>query len=265
MLPIQSKDNPRFRSVRGLLEQASLRRKLGQTVLEGTHLLSAYQQQGLRPQSIWLAEQAQSHPEVQALLQGWPDVPVLLLADGLYQQLRSLGPGVDVLAVIEVPAAPAAIDWQGDLLILDRVQDSGNVGTLLRSAAAAGFRTVLCTEGTASVWSPRVLRAGMGAQFGLSIHEHLNAEALLQQCQVPLLATSSHADQSLYAQDLRGPVGWLMGNEGQGVGAALLAAAQPVCIPQPGGQESLNVAVAGSVCLFETVRQRLMEQAACPD
>ena len=124
-----------------------------------------------------------------------------------------------------------------------------------------GDPQVLAMKGTVGLWSPKVLRAGMGAHFGLQLHELCDSTdslAQLQALDLPLLATSSHAAQSLYAQDLRGPVSWLMGNEGQGVGAALLAAAQPVCIPQPGGQESLNVAVAGSVCLFETVRQRLV-------
>ncbi len=256
MLSVTSRDNPRFKAVRGLLEQAALRRKQGLTVLEGTHLLLAAQQAGLTPQSLWVGETALAHLEVQALLGHWPAVPVFVLADALYAQLRSLGPGVDVLGVLAIPVPVAPARWDGDLLVLDGVQDSGNVGTLLRSAAAAGFGTVLCTTGTASVWSPRVLRAGMGAQFGLTIFEHLSPAEIAKTAQVPLLATSSHATSTLYDQDLTGPHGWVLGNEGQGVSAALLACATAVRIPQPGGQESLNVAVAGSVCLFESVRQR---------
>lgn len=257
MQSILSRDNPRFKAVRGLLEQASLRRKLGQTVLEGTHLLEAYRLQGHVPLALWVSETVLDHPEVASLLAHWGAVATHVLPEALYAQLRSLGPGVDVLGVIALPSPNRPIAWDQDLLVLDRIQDSGNVGTLLRSAAAAGWRQILCTQGTASVWSPRVLRAGMGAQFGLEIHEQVSVATLQAQCQVPLLATSSHAQHSVYAHDLRPAHGWLLGNEGQGVSDELLTLATPLSIPQPGGQESLNVAVAGSICLFEAVRQRL--------
>jgi len=253
---IASKDNPRIKHVRGLLEQASQRRKSAQTVLEGVHLLDACRQAGIRPESIYLAESAQTHPEVNDLLDHWPEVQCTLLTDSLYKGLRTLGQGIDIMAVISTPTATLPEQISTDVLILEDVQDSGNVGTLLRTAAAAGIKQIICTSGTASVWSPRVLRAGMGAQFSLTVIEHADIADVIARLQLPLYATSSHATDELYDLTLSGPVAWLMGNEGQGASSQALSHAHPIAIPQPGGQESLNVAIAGAICMFEMVRQR---------
>ena len=137
------------------------------------------------------------------------------------------------------------------------MQDPGNVGTLLRSAAAAGIDQVICTKGSASLWSPRVLRAGMGAHFSLQTFENIALEDLLPQFKIPVYVTSSHRSSSLYSKDLRKACVWILGNEGQGVSDYALQHAEAVTIPQPGGQESLNVAIAGSICFFEMVRQRI--------
>ncbi len=257
-LPITSRDNPRIKHLRGLLEQASIRRKSQQTLLEGIHLLDAYHRAGLTPDSIFFSETMLTHPEVNDLLDAWPQVARFVLPEALYKELRTLGQGIDIMALIDTASAPLPEHINRDVLILEDVQDAGNVGTLLRTAAAAGITQIICTTGTASVWSPRVLRAGMGAQFGLQITEHARIEDLVTRLQIPLHATSSHATHSLYALDLTTPTAWLMGNEGQGASDTALAQAIAVSIPQPGGQESLNVAIAGAVCMYEMVRQRLI-------
>jgi len=172
--------------------------------------------------------------------------------------MRTLGQGIDIMALIDTAFVALPEQLNTDVLILEDVQDAGNVGTLLRTAAAAGIKQVICTKGTALVWSPRVLRAGMGAQFGIQVIEHADIKEILERLTIPLHATSSHANQSLCALNLKTPIAWLMGNEGQGASQIALENAISVSIPQPGGQESLNVAVAGAVCMFEMVRQRLI-------
>jgi RNA methyltransferase, TrmH family len=259
---ITSRDNPRLKHLRGLLEHASVRRKSGQTVLEGIHLLDAYQRAGLMPDSIFLSESVLTHPEVNdlfdhSLLDQWQQVPRFVLPDGLYKEIRTLGQGIDIMALIDSIHVPLTERLTNDVLIMEDVQDTGNVGTLLRTAAAAGIRQVICTIGTASVWSPRALRAGMGAQFGLEIIEQVNISDVIQRLDIPLYSTSSHASLNLYSMNLTTPVAWLMGNEGQGASDVAMSNAIAVNIPQPGGQESLNVAIAGAVCMFEMVRQRL--------
>ena len=206
---------------------------------------------------ILVAESAHSHPEVAQLLALMPAaMPVTTLSDKLYQSIRTLGTGIDIMAIMDTPSPVLDSVIESDCLILNDVQDSGNVGTLLRTAAAVGIQTILCTTATAQIWSPKTLRAGMGAQFSLQIYEGLSVDDILSSVQVPLLATSSHTDTLIYQQDLTAPVAWVLGHEGQGVCDALMQSATPIALPQPNGQESLNVAIAGALCLYETLRQR---------
>jgi TrmH family RNA methyltransferase len=142
-------------------------------------------------------------------------------------------------------------------VLLDGVQDPGNVGSILRSAGAAGITQVFCSPGTAFCWSPKVLRAAMGAHFVLEIFENVDLAELIRHSQTAVLAMSGYAEQKLYDVDLRQPVGWLLGHEGQGVAADLMAlATHQVVIPHAGQVESLNVAAAAAVCFFEQLRQR---------
>ena len=149
---------------------------------------------------------------------------------------------------------PNVIDH--DCLIINGVQDNGNLGTLLRTASAVGVKTVICTTGSASAWSPKTLRAGMGANFSLTIFEGISVDEILMKVKVPMFATSSHTDHIIYQTDLRQPLALIMGHEGQGVDERLLSQSAPIALPQPNGQESLNVAIAGALCLYEVLRQR---------
>ena len=253
---IQSKDNPKLKQLRGLIEQSSLRKKQQQTVLEGAHLIESYLINH-QPVCMFTTEEGFDHIENQHSIE-MSTCPLFLLPDAIYKSLSTLGQSTPLMAIIDIPQHQQAIDPTIDTLLLDQVQDPGNVGTLLRSAAAVGIKQIITTKGTASLWSPRVLRAAMGAHFSLQVFENQNAIELLSEFKIPVLATSSHQPQSIYSLDLTQPCVWVLGNEGQGVHEDLLQQAQAVTIPQPGGQESLNVAVAGSVCMFEMMRQRLV-------
>lgn len=253
---IISDKNQSVKLAKALLTQARQRKKLAQTVLEGTHLIDAALRSNYPFIQLLVAHSASTHPEVQQILSRiTTDISMLILSDSLYQSIRSLGSGIDIMAIIKVPA-PILSSITNDCLILNDVQDSGNVGTLLRTAAAIGIDTILCTSMTAQAWSPKTLRAGMGAQFALSIYEGLSNQEVLDHVKLPLLATSSHTDTLIYQHDLRMPVAWIMGHEGQGVCDELMQCATPIALPQPNGQESLNVAIAGALCLYETLRQR---------
>lgn len=253
---ITSDKNNTVKLVKGLLTQARQRKKHSQTVLEGVHLIDAALRSDYPFAQILLAESAHTHPEVGQLLTRLPNhTPIITLSDSLYESIRSLGTGIDIMALITIPT-PSLPMLAEDCLILNDVQDSGNVGTLLRTAAAVGIPHVLCTNATAQAWSPKTLRAGMGAQFALHIYEGLSIQDILDHVQAPLFATSSHTDTLIYQHDLTQPIAWIMGHEGQGVSAELMQCATPIALPQPNGQESLNVAIAGSLCLYETLRQR---------
>jgi TrmH family RNA methyltransferase len=183
-------------------------------------------------------------------------VACLVLGGTLFSGLSQLEQGVEILFVIATPGNAESAPLTQSAVLLDNVQDPGNVGSILRSAAAAGVQRILCGPGTAFAWSGKVLRAGMGAHFALRIEEGVDLEAALQSAQVPVYATSSHADCRLYQLDLSGPAVWIFGHEGQGVAPGLLKlATRRVAIPHAGPVESLNVAASAAVCLFEHLRQ----------
>jgi RNA methyltransferase, TrmH family len=174
---------------------------------------------------------------------------VVVVPDALMKTLSTLESPPRIGALLGLPAE-AALASQAFSVVLDRLQDAGNVGSILRSAAAFGVQQVLAIKGTAALWSPKVLRAGMGAHFALQLVEGLSPDDL-DPLQVPLLATSSHAGLVLGQAALPHPCAWVLGHEGRGVDEALMArCAHTVSIPQPGGEESLNVAAAAAICLF---------------
>ena len=252
---LESKDNAKIKHLRGLMELNSARKKHQQTVLEGAHLCLAWLQQQKKFSALFTTEATLEHPEFSQIMQ-LHQGHIFILSEVLYKDLSLLGTTLPCLAIIELPQNPPQIDFNQDTLILENVQDPGNVGTLLRSAAAANIKQVLCTQGSASLWAPRVLRAGMGAHFSLSCYENIVLQEILPHFKIPVYVTSSHRSTSLYSKDLSQACVWILGNEGQGASDYALKHAQAVTIPQPGGQESLNVAIAGSICLFEMVRQR---------
>ncbi len=242
---ITSRDNPLLKDLRKLSQDSTAYRKQARVWLEGDHLCRAALKRGLKPvlglfsESFWpLApvEFAQAAPKT------------IVVADKMFHDLSGLESPARMGFVIDLPHQ-APLQPQSHTVILDRVQDAGNVGSILRSAAAFGVLQVLALKGTAALWSPKVLRAGMGAHFGLHLVEGLD-RVELQSLAVPLVVTSSHVGQLLHERPLPKPCAWVMGHEGQGVCEELLArAALSVRIGQPGGEESLNVAAAAAICL----------------
>jgi TrmH family RNA methyltransferase len=254
---ITSKDNAFYKHLKHLAQSSQQRRRAGQTLLEGVHLADAYLGAVGQPLSCVVSEPALNDPEVAAIWSRVDESLRICLPQTLFEPLSTLANGVALVFLIEMPAGQMPKRQTADCVILDAVQDAGNVGSILRSAAAAGVRDIFCTSGTALVWSSKVLRAGMGAHFVLNIVEHCPADALAPRLGVPLLATSLQAETSLYACDLSAPVAWVFGNEGAGVSEAWLSQVKtPIRIPQPGGMESLNVAACAAICLYEAVRQR---------
>ena len=251
---ISSKDNPLLVRVRKLLADPGGYRKLGEVWLEGEHLCAAFVQRGGRPLQAIVSAEGLLQPALREL--AGHAAAVAVVPGELMAALSTLESPPAIGFVVATPTAPA-ITPDAPSLVLDRLQDAGNVGTILRSAAAFGFTQVVALKGTAALWSPKVLRAGMGAHFGLRLVEGVEADALAA-LRVPLLATSSHAARSLHEVDLPWPCAWVMGHEGQGVSPVLeQRCAMTLRIPQPGGEESLNVAAAAAVCLYESARQRV--------
>lgn len=256
---ISSRDNPQYKLLRQLADSSQARKKHKQTLLDGIHLCQAWLQHKGAPILCAVSDSARMHPEVDAIVADCQsrNVPCLLLPDALFGALSQLENGVAILFLVETPQTDKIPLLNQSAVLLDQLQDPGNLGSILRSAAAAGIAQVFCSSGTVAAWSPKVLRAGMGAHFVLEIVENVDLSVLISTSDLPVLATSSHARQSLFAADLRQPFAWLFGHEGQGVSADLLALTSlHVAIPHLGSIESLNVAASAAVCFFEQLRQR---------
>jgi TrmH family RNA methyltransferase len=250
---VSSRDNPLLVRLRKVAHDPAGYRKAAQVWIEGDHLCDAYLRRGGTPAQAVVAASAWPRPAVRALAQR--AAAVVVVPDALMADLSTLESPPALGFVIDWPG-PGAVAAGLPSVVLDRVQDAGNVGAILRSAAAFGCTQVIALKGTAALWSPKVLRAGMGAHFALRLVEGL-VPAGLDGLGVPLVATSSHAGAALHRCALPWPCAWLFGHEGQGVAAELLHRCDTtVRIAQPGGEESLNVAAAAAVCLYESSRQR---------
>jgi TrmH family RNA methyltransferase len=253
---IRSRDNQRFKLLRQLAGSTRERRKAGLALLDGAHLIAAYCASGGVPEQLILSESGRSNAEVTRLAAGVSGQGLIVLADALFHDIAQVATPTGIIALIRTPKPrplPAAIER---CVMLENIQDAGNLGSILRSTAAAGIATVMLSQGCAFPWSPKVLRAGMGAHFSLHVFDNADLAAIVPRLSGRLICASGHAEKSIYQADLRGPLTWVFGNEGAGVSAALSAAAtERVRIPMPGGTESLNVAAAAAVCLFEQLRQ----------
>ncbi len=250
---VTSAANVLLKDLRRLAHDTTGYRKQGRIWVEGDHLCRALLGRGVQPaiavfkESFWTSagrDWSRHAPKN------------VVVADALFNGLSTLESPADMGFIVDLP--PAAPLRPGvATVILDRVQDAGNVGAILRSASAFGFPQVLAIKGTAALWSTKVLRAGMGAHFGLQLVEGLDASAL-EDLQVPIITTSSHQGEWLHRQLLPWPCAWALGHEGQGVSADLAARASlAVRIAQPGGEESLNVASAAAICLHASAAARL--------
>lgn len=259
MRRITAADNPHYKHLKRLARSARERRSSACCLLDGMHLIEAYGSHCGRPQEILVSESGLARTEIAAYLAGDPCADAItLLSDRLFGDLALVDTPSGIMAVVALPQAGRAPDHEAETIVLDGVQDPGNVGSILRSAAAAGVRQVVLSRDCAQVWSAKVLRAAMGAHFQLDIHESDDPAAFLAAYRGQVLATRVDAPTSLYEAMFMPPLAWVFGSEGQGLQPLVAAACHlHLRIPMSAGSESVNVAAAAAVCLFERTRRHL--------
>ncbi|MBI4755239.1 MAG: RNA methyltransferase [Betaproteobacteria bacterium] len=256
MKQITSRENAAFRSLRALAHSGRERRRHNRTVVDGAHLVAACLRGGVDICTLAVTERGLQDPEIGALAAN-SRAETIILSDTLFAEASPVESPAGILAVIAVPASPAPTLRGGSCVVLEGVQDTGNVGSILRSAVAAGIGDAVLTAGCAQAWSPRVLRAAMGAHFCLRVHERADALSLLEGYCGEVVATLLSEADPVFDIDLLGPVAWLFGSEGSGLSGSLARrATRRATIPMPGATESINVAAAAAICLFEEVRQK---------
>jgi TrmH family RNA methyltransferase len=253
---ITSKDNPAIKELRALATDARELRARQRTLLDGPHLIEAYRHHHGTPELLVLSDAGSRNSEALKLVAAYPDVEVVQVPDNLFREISGVATPVGILAEIRIPEtgdAPIA----GSCVMLDAVQDGGNIGAILRTAAAAGIGEVLLGRGCAGAWLPKVLRAAQGAHFGLRIREQMDLSSLLPGYPGTSVATVAREGTPLFDLALTGNIAWIFGNEGAGIADDLVAlAGQRTTIPIAADTESLNVAAAAAICMFEQVRQR---------
>lgn len=261
MKHITSRDNPLFKELKKLSGSARQRGKSALALLDGVHLVQACLDAGIKPLQVLVNVSSAQNGEIAALLDRNSGAPVIRLDDGLFAELTELKTPSGILALIPQPQDTIDLAQCRFALLLEDIQDPGNLGSMIRSAAAAGCDAVFLSKGCADAWSPRVLRAGMGGHFALAVQESADLPGVAGSFPGKVYAAALDAKQNLYACNLRSKLAFAIGNEGAGLTAALLEVCEPVTIPMPGRVESLNAAAAAAVCLFEAARQRSGQHA----
>jgi TrmH family RNA methyltransferase len=261
-VPIASRDNPRLKAVRALHERRG-RAQQRAYLVEGVTLLLDALAAGVRP-SLVLRDDSRLSAAQQAALEVAlaPHQPVVQpVAAAAFRVAATTDTPQGVLAVVPMPPAEAVPPPQPrDLfLIADRVQDPGNLGTMLRAAEGAGVRCVLTTPGTVDLFSPKVVRAGMGAHFRLALAAEVPWPRIraLVGASLPVLGADSAAGRAYDAIDWTAGAALVIGNEAGGLSPeARAAVTDSITIPLAAPVESLNAAIAAAVILFEAARQR---------
>jgi len=252
---LRSRDNPRVRRWHALVRDGRTRRAEASALIEGPHLLAAYLASGARPRAVLVSESGKAQAEIADLVRRAGVAPVTL-PDALFRWVADAATPVGLAAEITIPSAAALHASAGDCVFLEGIQDAGNVGAILRSAAAFGLRRAVLSQGCADPWSPKVLRAAMGGHFALRIAEVPDLAAALSEFRGTLVCAATSGGMPPDTLDLRGSLGWILGAEGQGVSPAVAdRAAARASVPLAAGVDSLNVAAAAAILFYERARQ----------
>lgn len=274
---ITSSQNPLLKDVRVLQAAgnpaAKLREAKSIALIEGIHLLQSWNaslDNFKKIRVILTTNAGLNHPEISDLInriakrtesgESLSHIDFVLVEESIWPELTDLNAAPQLIALVEVPVALNISNFSDDVIVLDGIQDAGNVGTILRTALAAGFTNVIALKGTAHLWSPKVLRAGMGVHPYLNIKEGVKPADFVMDVTTPKFSARLKAAKSIYdlSEALKEPIAWIFGNEGQGVSQLVNENSQGVYIPMNAQVESLNVASAAAVCLFETKRVRTL-------
>lgn len=271
---ITSREHPYVKQLVKLQKSAQFRKKTGATILDGIHLIQSYLSAyhvptGLR--SLVISESGQKNKEVISLQNACrhlKETQILYVTDSIFKKISPVRTPTGILACITIPVPDESSTLKDNglnfCILLESIQDPGNLGTIIRCAAAANVTITYLSIDCVDAWSPKTLRAAMGAHFFLNIYSDCNLKEITNHFQGQVLATSPYAPKTLYQSDLTQPTAFIFGNEGTGLSKEMLQEADEIIsIPIPGKTESLNAAAAVAICLFEKVRQD--QQAYHPD
>lgn len=250
---IESKDNAQVKRVVRLLKESKFRNQEQQSVVCGEHLIIEASKSKLLLQ-VWVLKE--SYEKYYSILHEC-NCDIMVVPAQVMSKLNILDSMTDILGVIKfVKNVP--FNHNADCLVLEHIQDPGNLGTILRAASASGIKQVVLSNNSVDIYNPKVLRASQGIQFNLMIFTNLDICQLLADYHGQILAFTPHTTNDLYNCDLSVPSALVFGNEGQGLSVEVLEQLNKhVKIPMLGNAESINLAMAATVAVFEMSRQRI--------
>jgi len=252
---LRSRANPRVRRWHRLVRDAKARRAQARALIEGQRLVGACLVAGGAIEELLVSQSGMAKREISSLVDR-AGVELVVLSDAVFRAIVDTDTPQGIAAEIAIPTTPPALAESRGCVMLDRIQDAGNVGAILRSAAAFGVQDVLLSSGCADPWSPKVLRAAMGGHFALRIGASRNPVSDVERFPGTVACAVPHGGVPIASADLKGPVLWIFGSEAQGVRGDLTARADlRVTIPMPGALESLNVGAAAAICFYEASRR----------
>ncbi|MBX9916733.1 MAG: RNA methyltransferase [Nitrosomonas sp.] len=258
---ITSRDHPLIKQLIRLEESSQYRKKTGLTLLDGIHLIQIYCSVLGAPENLIVSKAYIDDSENEhflTILFGHTPPKLTVVSNLLFREISPVKTPSGILALIALPGVKKDVSNGKEMfsVLLETIQDPGNLGSILRSAAAANVKDVYLSKQCADAWSPKTLRAAMGAHFFLHIHEDSDLQKVAQQFSGTVIATSIQANRNLFEISLVGPTAFVFGNEGAGLSKEMIQAAdENIVIPMPGKTESLNAAAAAAICFFEKVRQ----------
>lgn len=258
---ITSRDHPFIKQLIKLEGSVQYRKKTGLTLLDGIHLTQIYCSVVGAPESLVVSQLYFENTENKRFLNiliGNTTPKITVISNALFRAISPVKAPTGILALISLPGLKKATNSGKEMfsVLLESIQDPGNLGSILRSAAAANARDIYLSKHCTDAWSPKALRAAMGAHFFLHIRENCDLQQIAQQFPGNVIATSIQASKNLFEVSLTGPTAFIFGNEGAGLSKEMIQAAdENISIPMPGKTESLNAAAAAAICFFEKVRQ----------
>ena len=258
MQTITSATNPAVKLARKLLKSSRERARSGKILLDGAHLISEYAARfDLSGGTVFVADAAINSPEIKAILDTLPASTRLLEVPlRIFNTMSPVETPTGIVAICDRPNVPEPSEQAGLRLLLDGIQDPGNLGSILRTATAMDVEGIHVTATCVDAWSPKCLRGGMGAQFVVPLTTMAEQASIGGRFNGKIIATSSHGGQPLTDADLSGPLLVMFGGEGSGLRPELAEQAQATLhIPLKNAMESLNVAAAVAIFCYERLRQ----------
>ncbi|MBQ6438951.1 MAG: RNA methyltransferase [Mogibacterium sp.] len=264
LIRITSGDNSRIRLVRKLGTRKG-RNTEGRFVVEGRNLVSEVLERGLNVDFIMIPEgTSDDAPDFIKNCIESSGITVCEIQERVFDSLTDAGTGIGMLAVVKQqtysPEFIYSLEADDNLLVLDRIQDPGNMGTLIRTAVAAGYKAIIAMSGTVDIYSPKVLRATAGMIFEIPVIYVTGEDRLkdiLRRSGRRIAVTAVDGGVPYYEEDLGRGIALIIGNEGSGVSDAMIEMADvKVTLPMRGRIESLNAAVAAAILMYEAVRGR---------